>query len=280
MRVRTAFLVCVALLLCSMGWSQANRLGDVAGSIKLNPKAIVEKDGVVVDPRAAKRADENLFGSVLADCSAVADLLGELVAQARQPAPARDPELMNRLNGVSIDLETEVRAISLLRLTGVFKQPLETAREAVDICTGACTRVREEVAGGGVMFRNADMEVTRCRQLLDQAKAEVVAADNPPGADSMDSAGLGNAAPLTDDAIIATKCESERSKGIDSFDACKRIQYLSQAAIASRSADNEMLDQGVFSDIRHLCRELHPQDFVLRDGCEQDKMTTARLELE
>ena len=280
MEVRTAFLVCVALLVCSMGWSQANRLGDVAGSIKLNPEAIVEKDGVVDDPRAAKRADENLLGSVLADCSAAADLLGELVAQARQPAPERDPELMNRLNGASIDLETEVRAISLLRLTEVFRQPLETAREAVEICTGAGARVREEVAGGGVMFRIADMEVTRCRQLLDQTKAEVVAADNPPSAESVDSSGPRNAPPPTDDAIIAALCETERSTGVDAFESCKRIQYLSQAAIASRSADNEMIDQGVFSDIRRLCRERHPQDFVQRDGCEQDKMTTARRDLE
>ena len=97
MRFRTVILLNVALLVCPMGWSQANRLGDVAGSIKLNPEAIVEKEGVVEDPQAAKRADENLLGSVLADCSADADLLGELVAQARQPAPERDSDLANRL---------------------------------------------------------------------------------------------------------------------------------------------------------------------------------------
>jgi hypothetical protein len=48
--------------------------------------------------------------------------------------------------------------------------------------------------------------------------------------------------------------------------------------MASRNAANEMLDEGVFSDIRRMCLDLFPRDFVQRDACEQDKMTAVRLE--
>ena len=83
MRIRTAVLVGVALMAGISGWSQDERLGDVAGSIKLNPEAIVETSGVVEDPRAAAKADEELFNAVLADCLAAAGQLGRLVAEAR-----------------------------------------------------------------------------------------------------------------------------------------------------------------------------------------------------
>ena len=57
MRLRTVMLIVVTLLVGQTGWSQTKSLGDVAGTIKLNPEAIVEKTGVVEDPKAAIRAD-------------------------------------------------------------------------------------------------------------------------------------------------------------------------------------------------------------------------------
>jgi len=278
MRLRIVILIVVTLLVGQTGWSQTQNLGDVAGAIKLNPEAIVVKEGVVEDPGAAKRADENLFGSVLADCSAAADLLGELVAQARTPKPRRDLELANQINSASDDLQIEVHSISLLRLSDDFAPVLETARQAEESCTGASATVRGEIAKGGAMLRTADAEVTRCRELLDQAKAQLVAVQNPAAAAAPPSGAVEPDEPPTDDEIIAARCESERTKGADSFESCQALQYRSQAALTSRNPRNEMLDQGIFSDIRQECLGLHPQDFVLRDGCETDRMTAARLE--
>jgi hypothetical protein len=274
MRRSTVILIVVTLLVCPAGWSQTRKLGDVAGAIKLNPEAIVEKEGVVEDPRAAKRADENLFGGVLADCSAAAELLGSLVTQARVPGPSRDLDLMNRMESAAQELETAIHSISLLRLSDGFKDPLEIAREAEPVCAGACAGVREVITQGGVMFSNASVQVTRCRQLLDEAKEKLLAIDQPvaPPQDTESTA------PPTDDEIIVARCESESAKGAEFVESCQALQYRSLSAMASRVAANEMLDPGVFSDIRQMCLELHPSDFLLRNNCELDKMTATRLE--
>lgn len=278
MRLGTVISVVVTLLVGQTGWTQTQHLGDVAGKIKLNPEAIVVKEGVVVDPNAAKRADENLFGTVLADCSAAADLLGELVAQARIPTTRRDLELAKRIESASFDLETEVHSITLLRLSDGFAPAFEIAILAEESCASASATVRDEIANGGAMLRTADSEVTRCRGLLEEAKTALVAAQNPAAAAASPSGAAEPEEPATDDEIIAARCEPERTKGTDSFESCQAVQYRSQAAMASRNPSNEMLDEGLFSDIRRECLELHPQDFVLRDGCETDRMTAARLE--
>jgi len=269
--------VVVTLLVGQTGWTQTQQLGDVAGKIKLNPEAIVVKEGVVVDPNAAKRADENLFEMVLADCSAAADLLGELVAQARIPTTRRDLELAKRIESASFDLETEVHSISLLRLSDGLAPALEIAIRAEASCAGASVTVRDEIARGGAMLKTADSEVTRCRGLLDEAEAALAAAKSPAAVSSPPGAAEPEE-PATDDEIIAARCEPEKAKGPDSFEFCQALQFRSQAAMASRNPSNEMLDEGIFSDIRRECLELHPQDFVLRDGCETDRMTAARLE--
>lgn len=274
MRSRTVILIVVASLACPTAWAQTKNLGDVAGAIKLNPDAIVEKSGVIEDPGVAKRADENLLGSVLAESSAVADLLGDLVAEARVPSTGRNLELMNRMDSASIELENEVQSISLLRLTDDFARQLEMARQAEADCTGAAASVREAISRGGAMFGSAELEVTRCRQLLDQAKAALVTLDQP----AAPVATPGSEEPPTDDEIVADWCAPERANGIEAFDSCQDLQYMSLAAMSSRSASNEMIDEGVFSDIRQLCLKLHPRDFVGRDGCELEKMTAARLE--
>jgi len=272
MRFGTVILIVAMLLVGQTGWSQTKSLGDVAGTIELDPEAIEVKEGVVEDPRAAKRADENLFGSVLADCSAAAELLGELVTRARTPSTTRDLELMDRMETASFDLETEVHTISLLRLSDGFAPVLEIARQAEESCTGASVTVRDEITRGGAMLRTADAEITRCRELLEQAKTGLMVVDQPavaPVTRAPDE-------PPTVDEIIGAWCAPERVKGIDAFESCQELQYMSQAAMASRSANNEMIDDEVFSDIRRLCLKLHPRNFVGRDECELDKMTAAR----
>jgi len=278
MRLRIVILIAVTLLIGQTGWSQTQNLGDVAGAIKLNPEAIVVKEGVVEDPLAARRADENLFASVLADCLAEAELLSELVDQAQIPTPRRDFELENQIELVLIDLESAAGSISQLRLSDGFAPAMEIAIQAGESCTGASSAVREEIAMGGARLRIANAEVARCQVLLEEARATLVAGHDPAAAAARPSGENEPEEPPTDDEIIAARCESERTKGADSFESCQALQYRSQAALTSRNPGNEMLDEGIFSDIRQECLGLHPQDFVLRDGCETDKMMAARLE--
>ncbi len=109
MRLRTVILIAVTLLVGQTGWSQTKNLGDVAGAIKLNPEAIVVKEGVIEDPLAARRADENLFASVLADCRRRPNCSANSWIRLEIPTPRRDFELENQIELVLIDLESAAR---------------------------------------------------------------------------------------------------------------------------------------------------------------------------
>lgn len=281
MRIQAVVLVSVMLLVCPTGWTQTKSLGDVAGSIKLNPEAIVEENKVVVDSRAGEKADGELIGGVLADCSAVADQLGELVEQARTKTLLRDDPILTRMEESARELERGVQEIYLLRPGDRFSEPLGEALEAADICSAAGARVREDINLNKSTFTESKTEIARCRRQMGQARERLAVVVKSPGRSTAASTTQNSPeTPPTDDEIIAARCGSERSKGPGAVDACRQRQYLSQAAMASRNADNEMLDHGVFADIRQVCLKLYPRDFVGRDNCEQNRMTESRLENE
>lgn len=285
MNVRTAGLLGVALMVSVAGWSQDERLGDVAGSIKLNPNAIVETSGTVDDPRAAAKADEELFNAVLADCMAAADQLGRLVAEARSTVVYPGDEFLTRLEESTRGLDRQVEEIYLIRLGKAFFEPVEMAREAAGLCVEAGVVVRRDIESGSVSFAQSSEGVATCREHLAEAEARFAAVAGSTGAEggreaAASAAARERATPPTEDEIVDALCEPARAAGVEAFEACQGVQYRAIAALASRSAENEMLAAAVFSDIRQMCIGLHPKDFAARNGCEMEEMTAARLELE
>ena len=285
MRIRTAVLVGVALLVCATGGSQENRLSEVAGSIKLNPKAIVETSGYVDDPRADAKADEDLFDGVLAECSAAAEQLDRLVNEARTTVIYPGDEVVTRLDASSVELERQVEEIFLLRLAPMYSEPVETARDAAVVCGAGSITARREIELGSVAFTKSRQELARCVELLGEARTQFAAVAAPVGAKGEKPAAA-NATPVkpktppTDDEIIEAVCRPEWSNGPEAFENCQGVQYRSLAALESRTAENEMIVGTVFADIRAICGQLHPMDFAARDTCEQEKMLAARLEIE
>lgn len=282
MRMRTVILIVFTLMVGQLGWSQTKSLGDVAGSIKLNPEAIVDQRGAIEEPRVDKKADSELFSDSLNSCSLVADQLGEMIDEARNTIRYGDSDLPNRLGAAALDLDTEAQGIYLLRLTDGFAQPSTTAREAADDCTAASKAVREELARNGVAFTAAKDTIARCRQGLGLARTQLDAVEDPAGAEkaAAATAASGPVEPPTDDEIVAVRCEKERPAGAGAVEACRSAQFEALAAISSRSSANEMIDAEVFDDIRRICESIHASDFAQRDDCEIDKMTAVRLESE
>lgn len=284
MRIRIAVLVSAALVAGATSRSQEDRLGDVAAGIKLNPEAIVATSGTVDDPRAAAKADEDLFSAVLGDCSAVAGQLGRLVGEARATVLYPGDALLVRIEESSLELERQLQDIFLLRLAPRYSGPLETARVAADICAAASVAVRDEIDIGSVAFNRSIESVARCREGLGDAEAqfaEIAGSTGSGGAEP--SAGAVRSKPEeppTDDEIVDAACAARKANGAEAFEACQGVQYRALAALESRNAENEMLPEAVFTDLRRICAELHPKDFGARNTCEQDRMTAARLELE
>lgn len=280
MKIRLTLVMGAALLAAGTGWSQ-NRLGEVAGSIKLNPEAIVEKEGFIEDRQVAQEEDRELFGTVLSGCLATADSLGNLIDEARNNILYRNEKLVNLLSATSLELDTRLLEFDLIRLGEVFNESAETARGAIDSCNAGTNAVREELARRGLAFTLAGEEINRCRQELHRSVAQLESVGQTAeeaAAAAVDTAEF--AASNTDEAIVDAVCESERGKGQEAFDACEGRQYGALAALGSRTPENELLDAAVFNAIRQICTKLNPSDFDARNLCEIDRMTTTRLESE
>jgi hypothetical protein len=280
MKLRTLILLCVVVAVGGTAWSQ-NRLSDVAGSITLKPEAIVEKDGFADEEAAAKKADHDLLASVLEGCASQADAVSALVEEARNTVLYRDDDngVPTRLTSASLELDTRIQEVFLLRLTPPFDQPAATARAAAADCSAATDSIREELARKGVAFRDAKQQIEGCSQGLDRSLRELVELTGESPRDD-EAAASAPTAPRTDDERVAAACEAERTRGDDAFDACTERQYLALTALETRSAANEMIDEMSFAGIRSICATLHPDDFVQREICETDKITAVRLDLE
>lgn len=279
MKIRFAILVGAVLLAAGTGWSQ-NRLGEVAGSIKLNPEAIVEKNGYVENREDAQKEDHELFATALSGCTAAADSIGSLIEQAREATLyLGDDGITNRLAATALDLDSQVAEFELLRLDAAFNESVGTARGAVVFCKAATDGVREELARRGVAFTLARQQIALCSQELHRAEAQLaVVGTTPEERAAMVADDVAPAAPLTDEAIVAAVCDSVRGQGQEAVDDCEGRQYRALAALETRTPENEQLSPTVFDGIRQICVELNPSNFAERNVCETERMTATRLE--
>jgi hypothetical protein len=286
MTVRAWVVMSVVLLAGSPAWSQSERLGDVAGTIKLNPGAVTRGGGEVVDAGQVRKADHELLGGVVADCAASARLLADLISDARATILYRGDDLPVRLEAASRELDAAAQEVYSLRLTAPFAEPLAVAREAASVCELAAASVRDELDRQGVAFTEASQGTAACRRKLEEI-AMVLGGREAPG--STGGAGTaategpqpeGVAASSEVDRRVAERCTGEGAEGPDAYQRCLNRQYEAVAALDARTPANEMLEEGLFQDIRNTCRARYDDDFAARDQCEQEKMTAARLELE
>lgn len=276
MTKRIIGLLVTSALVCGVGLAQT-RLGEVAGSIRLNPEAVVEKEGYTEDPAQARRADGELLGAVINACLASAVTLHELVTQTRETfLYGDDGGLPARLENAIRDLEAETGELDLLRLGESFRTPHETAREAAGICAAAGASVREELARRGVRFVEALEGAAACRSGFERASAQLTAILEGGGA-AVDQASEAPPEEPTEEEIIAEVCAATATRDADAGRRCEDRQYRAAAALESRTPENEMLPAEVFGDLRQICAELHPKDFALRNECEIEKMTAARI---
>ena len=287
MRARAGVTAIAILLVCGFGWSQSSKLGEVAGSIKLDPSAIVQSDGgVAADPGRDREADRQLLTEVLSDCDAAAARIEELAREARTTIYDRDSTLDLRVEDAALVLEAAARDLYLLRLGKAFDEPLDAAHRAAEACESVVEAVQSELARRSVIFSQAGERVAACRTEIAAAEArlEAVGSNETVSAGEGSSAGSGEvdepAEPPTAAERIAAFCRIAGAGDQNAFTRCEDRQFRALAAIEARSAISETLDEAVFSDIREACELDHPDDLVALDLCEQEKMTAARLEVE
>ncbi|MEE4273103.1 MAG: hypothetical protein V2I67_15630 [Thermoanaerobaculales bacterium] len=271
MNIRIAVVVGMALLVSGTGWSQA-RLDEVAGSIKLNPDALVEKQGYVEDPVAVQRADRELLAAAIAGCSGAAEILAGLISEVEASFPDVDDTLPDRITAASIDLDDELLELRQLRLTDAFADPLTEALNAAEQCMVATGELRSRLASGAPVSSRSAASVDLCVEQLGQAESRLVEV----GSDS--STAVLSGAVASEEEIIAAVCKGESERSFEAGEACRNRQYRALASITARTAENERIEPNVFAGIRRICAELQPDDFAARDICEVEKLTAVRLE--
>jgi len=275
MSCRATRLLAVVILCAGPVLGQDERLADVAGKITLNPDAVVTKQGFADDPRAVIRADGELLGTVLAECRTTTDLIVGLFDQARATYVPPDSDLAVRLGDASVVLDEQLQDIDLLRLSASFDSVMETVRRAADECGAASAAAGTVLVRRGAAFDETEDLLARCRTLLTRSSdqlAEIGSGSSAPAAASLPSA------MLSDDELIERICGAPPSVGIDEVEACRARQYRAIAALESRTAENEMVDDRILAEIRRVCADEHPRDFDQRDSCELSRLTTIRLE--
>jgi hypothetical protein len=283
MTVRIWVMVSAISMTVAPVWCQSDRLGDVAGSIKLDRSAVTEGGGTVVDPDQVRKADRDLLLDVLDGARAEARRVAELVAEARTTFLYRaGDDLPVRLTAATRDLQAAGQVIWSLRLTPPFQSALDAARSAAEACDRASVSVRDELDHRGVVFAEATGAVATCRRQLEEA-ALLAAGDAPAGTGAGsrldgEAGGAADDVAAQADARIAAFCEPERPVGPDAHQSCLDTQYQALAALEARTAASEMLDQDLFDGIRRSCGNRYPDDYVARDRCEQERMTSVRLE--
>ncbi|HSN56778.1 MAG TPA: hypothetical protein VLT32_19060 [Candidatus Sulfomarinibacteraceae bacterium] len=285
MTVRVWVMASAILMTVAPVWCQSDRLGDVAGSIKLDRSAVTEGGGTVVDPVQVRKADRELLLDVLDAARAEARRLGDLLTEARSTILYHGDDVPARLGSASRDLQAALQEIYGLRLTPPFQPALDEAREAAGTCDRAALAVRDEIERLGVAFNEATEALATCRRQIEEA-ALLAAGDGLEPA----ARGSGGDEPIEapssgedsggEDARINALCAPERGAGPDAWQSCLDRQYWALAALEARTAANEMLDQDLFDGIRKSCGNRYPDDYAARDRCEQDWMTSVRLEAE
>ena len=273
MNTRVAVVVGVTLLVAGAGWSQA-RLDEVAGSIKLNPDVLVEQQGYVEDPAAVHRADRELLATTIAECSAAAEILGELISEIEASFPNVDDALPDRIAAASVDLDDELIQLRQLRLTDAFADPLTAALNAAETCEVATEELRSRLAAGAPVSSRTAAAVDLCAEQLARAELRLDEVGSDPSAATAPGADV----VATEEAIIAAACEAAAARSFEAGEACRDRQYRALASITARNAENERIDPTAFAGIRRICAELQPDDFTARDICEVEKLTAVRLE--
>jgi hypothetical protein len=283
MHNRVVVLVIAMSLVGGAASAQTSRLGDVAGKITLDSSALKPSDGGVVDdPSKVRKADHALIGGVLERGVSDASRLAELVDQARRTVTQEGGELWNEMEASALALDESFDGLATLRLTEVFGGVLEASYEAEQSCGLASRAVRRELAERSIAFQESTAAVARCRELLDRCTNLLAQVESGGDGAARSTPGTGvqdrpEEIGPTPEETIAELCAQQGTAGQPGLETCTQQQFLALAALESRSAGRENLDEAVFTGIRQDCRRFFPGDFARQNRCELDRMTRARI---
>jgi hypothetical protein len=246
------------------------KLGDVAGSIKINRP---DGEAVVIDgsdigqssSRSAGLSGPDLLSEVFADALATARELSTMLADAPTISPVVYPgDWQTRLGDIGSRLESVDRELQALPDAGAYEAAYQKAVAGLAEVRQGLAEVVATVNARRLVTSPTKRQVSGGADAIDEAMSEVRAVGRsqaataaPPGID-----------PVAAAASIRKVCSRQGAEGSQAYRECVDLQDAAKDALVARTAPAVGLDTETFNKIRNGCLYEWPDNYYNRDACE------------
>lgn len=271
----SALVLCVILI--ALPTAAQQKLGDVAGSIKLKKTggdAVVIDDSKVGRTRPASTGGESsdLLYEVMSDCLDVSRSLAEMLSDAPRISPmvytdefrGRFEELGEQLEGVAGDL-------SRLPNAGAYEEAYQQAVVGLEQVQQGYSSAEVAVAANRVVVGEVRRQVADGADAIDKAMTAARAV-----ARSQEAVAPAPAIdPIAAASSIRKVCLRQGPEGSERYLTCEQEQNGAVDLLFARSAPSVGLAESSFNKIRNDCRFEWPDNYVNRNACETRRAAAA-----
>jgi hypothetical protein len=268
-RLISAAAILGMLLIAAPSMAQ-QKLGDVAGSIKINRP---EGEAVVIDGsdigqtsrRSSASSDADLMYEILADCLDAARTLSTMVADAPRITPVTySSEWRGQLDDIGQRLESMSRELQRLPDAASFEAAYQKAVAGLDEVRQGFDSVLTTVNARRLVVSADKRQISNGADTIEEAMTEVRAVGRSQAAKAPPPA----IDPVAAAASIRKVCSSQGAEGSQAYRDCVNLQDAAKDALVARTAPSVGLDTASFNKIRNGCLYEWPDNYFSRDACE------------
>ncbi len=267
----------VSGLLLAVPVPAQQKLGDVAGSIKLNKSG---EQSVVIDGSDVGQTSRNstsasgsdLLYEVLTDCLEVSRALSSMIADAPRIKPVSYPDgWRTELGDIGARLESVGLELNMLPDAGPNEAAYLNAVGGFDQVRQGYDAVVTATDGRMLVTSQQKRAVSDGADAIEKAMAEVRAVGRTQAA---------NAPPPAIDPIAAANsirnlCLRQGAEGTPAYRDCVNDQDAAKNALVGRTPPSVGLDTAAFNKIRNGCLYEWPDNYVNRNACETRRAAAA-----
>ena len=270
-----AWLVCG--LLASAPLTAQQKLGDVAGSIKLNKtgseKVVIDGSNTGQAARSSSStSDSNLLYELMNDSLEASEALSAIVKDAPRIRPVRYSDAWrSQLEGVGERLRTLGQELQMLPDAGPFEAAYEKAMGGLDMVREGYDQTIEVVDRRELVGPEIKQQVTNGIAALESAMTEVRSVERSEQA----AAPAPPIDPIAASTSIEKVCMRAGAEGSQAFRDCVDQQDAAMNALVGRTPGAVGLDSATFNKIRNGCLYEWPDNYFNRDACEKRRAANA-----
>lgn len=253
--------------------SAQERLGDVAGSIKLNRSG---GDDVVISTQPStmsrssldSQSEGSLLKQVVEDGLAQSREFMALLEEVRTPGVFTDLDWRSRVSEVSLRLDMVQQDLMGTRLSGSYEEAGALAERGMGLAMESSTTVQDGIALNKLGIKEPVEQMEECERLLESASRSIGTVLREEAWESapapMD--------PVSAAATIKNFCGGKFTEGSQQFGKCVTEQEAAYRSGLTRSPFSVGLEEAEFNTIRNHCRYEWPKDLLAQNRCESERM--------